>query len=111
MVSAFSGPTGTTMVCPALFPPAHLAQMSTCADKISTSFPFPSSPHWDPRTTVTEREGEKKKTKSQDSVTNEPFVLEIPLIDYGKQRPQDRDPRKNQKLIAPFRLYPGVCVL
>jgi len=55
VVRTFSGPTGTTIVCPALFPPAHLAQMSTSADKISTNFPFPSSPHCDPRTTVTEK--------------------------------------------------------
>ena len=44
---------GTTIVCPALFPPAHLAQTSTSADRISTSLPFPSSPHCEPRTTVT----------------------------------------------------------
>ena len=41
------------MVCPALFPPAHLAQTSASAAKISTSFPFPSSPHCAPSTTVT----------------------------------------------------------
>ena len=45
---------GTTIVCPALFPPAHLAQTSISADKISTSLPFPSSPHCEPRTTVTD---------------------------------------------------------
>lgn len=46
---------GTTIVCPALFPPAHLAQTSISADRISTSLPFPSSPHCEPRTTVTDQ--------------------------------------------------------
>lgn len=49
----FDSPFPTTIVCPALFPPAHLAQISASLARISTSFPFPSSPHWDPRTTVT----------------------------------------------------------
>ena len=48
-----SGPIGTMMVWPALFPPANLAQMSTSADSMSTSLPLPSSPHCAPRTTVT----------------------------------------------------------
>lgn len=43
----------TTMVWPALFPPWQRAQRSTVAQRISTSFPLPSSPHWEPRTTVT----------------------------------------------------------
>jgi hypothetical protein len=41
------------MVWPALFPPAKRAQMSASADSISTSLPFPSSPHCAPRTAVT----------------------------------------------------------
>lgn len=54
VVGTFSGPMGAMIVWPALFPPAHLAQMSTLADRISTNLPFPSSPHCDPKTTVTE---------------------------------------------------------
>ena len=48
-----SGPIGAMIVCPALFPPAKRAQMSTSADSISTSLPLPSSPHCAPRTAVT----------------------------------------------------------
>ena len=44
---------GTTIVCPALFPPAQRAQMSKLAERMSTSLPLPSSPHCDPSTTVT----------------------------------------------------------
>lgn len=36
---------------PALLPPAHRAQTSASAANMSTSFPLPSSPHWDPKTT------------------------------------------------------------
>jgi len=53
VVFTLSGPMGTTIVCPALLPPAHRAQMSNSADKISTNLPLPSSPHCAPRTTVT----------------------------------------------------------
>jgi hypothetical protein len=41
------------MVCPALFPPAKRAQMSTSAESMSTSLPLPSSPHCAPSTAVT----------------------------------------------------------
>lgn len=53
VVLTFSGPIGTTIVWPALLPPAHRAQTSISADRISTNFPFPSSPHCEPSTTVT----------------------------------------------------------
>jgi len=53
VVGTRSGPIGTTIVWPALFPPANRAQISTSADSMSTSLPLPSSPHCDPRTTVT----------------------------------------------------------
>jgi len=39
------------MVCPALDPPATRAHTSYDWDRISTSFPFPSSPHCPPSTT------------------------------------------------------------
>ena len=41
------------MVCPALLPPAQRAHTSTSDERISTSFPFPSSPHCAPSTTET----------------------------------------------------------
>lgn len=41
----------TTIVCPALDPPATRAHTSYDWDRISTSFPFPSSPHCPPSTT------------------------------------------------------------
>lgn len=53
MVLTRSGPTGTMMVCPALFPPAKRAQMSMSAESMSTSLPLPSSPHCAPSTAVT----------------------------------------------------------
>ena len=53
VVFVFSGPIGTTMVCPALLPPAQRAHTSTSADRMSTSLPLPSSPHCEPSTTVT----------------------------------------------------------
>ena len=51
----FSGPMGTTIVCPALFPPAHRAHISKSAERMSTSLPLPSSPHCEPSTTVAVR--------------------------------------------------------
>lgn len=51
----FPAGSGTTIVWPALLPPAHLAQTSISPDRISTSLPLPSSPHCDPRTTVTDK--------------------------------------------------------
>ena len=41
------------MVCPALLPPAQRAHISTSDERISTSFPLPSSPHCAPSTTET----------------------------------------------------------
>ena len=34
--------TVATIVCPALFPPAHRAQMSAVEARMSTSLPFPA---------------------------------------------------------------------
>jgi hypothetical protein len=42
----------TTMVWPALLPPAQRAQTSASAARMSTSLPLPSSPHWEPRLAV-----------------------------------------------------------
>ena len=41
-----------TTVCPALLPPWNLATHVALSANLSTSLPFPSSPHWAPSTTV-----------------------------------------------------------
>ena len=43
-----------TIVCPALLPPWALQHKFALLASISTSFPFPSSPNWLPRQTVTD---------------------------------------------------------
>ena len=42
----------STTVCPALFPPWKRTTQLTSPASRSTNFPFPSSPHWAPSTTV-----------------------------------------------------------
>src|SRR5947209_10467880 len=41
-----------TSVWPALCPPWKRTTMSACSDSQSTTFPLPSSPHWEPTTTT-----------------------------------------------------------
>jgi hypothetical protein len=75
--------TFTTIVCPAFEPPATLAQISYLKDMISTSFPFPSSPHWDPSTTSTLPEDVNRRLfeqlaflrGSEQEEDEEPFLL------------------------------------
>src|SRR5262245_46315503 len=44
--------SSTTMVCPAFGPPEYRATTSTQGATRSTTFPFPSSPHWAPTITM-----------------------------------------------------------
>src|SRR5919108_5052861 len=41
-----------TIVCPALLPPWKRITRSACSASRSVTLPFPSSPHWAPKTTI-----------------------------------------------------------
>ena len=81
VVFTFSGPTGTKIVCPALLPPAHRAQMSKSADRISTSLPLPSSPHCAPRTTVTAASIGDQGSVTLISLTYRSWTMQLLLYD------------------------------
>lgn len=76
--------TGATIVCPALFPPAHRAHTSAFAARMSTSFPFPSSPHCEPSTTVTVPTKIKAQSKSDpENCRSRKRQLTRPSHDWG----------------------------
>src|SRR5262245_25837599 len=56
----------TTSVCPALFPPWKRTTTSASAASRSTTFPFPSSPHWAPITSVADMGSEAEQVRGDD---------------------------------------------